>query len=83
MREEGVSARGVFYDLEKSPYKFNYKDLELKFSSRKKLEVFTKKFNDAKIRIDNFIYTFSSFETWRDKMLINTAKDIYKSMRRV
>lgn len=43
MAEPIVSRRGVYYDLEKSPYEFTtpYGDL-FKFSSAKKLEMYTR-----------------------------------------
>lgn len=42
-RNTGVSRYGVYYDLSKSPYEFTtpYGDL-FKFSSRKKLEMYTR-----------------------------------------
>ena len=46
------SRRGVYYDLEKSPYQFQsrYGDI-FKFSSEKKLEIYTR---DIKKEVDRF-----------------------------
>lgn len=41
-----VSRRGVFYNLDKSPYVIHTYGLCLKFSSCKKMEIFTRKYNE-------------------------------------
>lgn len=82
MRDASVSARGVYYDLKKSPYKFVYEGLELKFSSKNKLDVFTKRFNAGKIKIDIFCETYG-LDDWKIDATKNLARDVYKKMRRV
>lgn len=82
MRDASVSARGVYYDLNKSPYKFVYEGLELKFSSKNKLDVFTKRFNVGKIKIDIFCETYG-LNKWKIDATKNLAQDTYKKMRRV
>lgn len=51
-----VSRRGVYYDLEKSPYEFtsSYGDL-FKFRSRKKLDMFTRDIEKEIERFHKFI----------------------------
>lgn len=82
MRDPSISARGVYYDLTKSPYKFHYEGLELVFSSKNKLDVFTKRFNAGKIKIDIFCDTYG-LDEWRIGATKHMALDTYKKMRRV
>ena len=82
LKDPSISARGVYYDLGKSPYKFVYKGLVLKFSSKNKLDVFTKRFNAGKIKIDIFCETYG-LDKWKDEATKNLALDTYKKMRRV
>lgn len=56
MTEPIKSRRGVYYDLTKSPYEFitPYGD-SFKFSSRKKLEIYTRDIEKEVKRIDNLL----------------------------
>lgn len=56
MTEEIVSRRGVYKDLTKSPYKYTnlYGD-SFKFSSKKKLEMFTRDIETELKRLDKCI----------------------------
>lgn len=64
MREKYVSARGVFYDLAKSPYEYiDNNGKVFKFSSLKKLDIFNKKvqerehaWNAEMLRLKNLGY---------------------------
>ena len=56
MADEIVSRRGVYYDLTKSPYEFTspFGDL-FKFSSKKKLEIYTRDIEKELERLDKCI----------------------------
>lgn len=55
-REPIKSVRGVYYDLTKSPYEYltPYGDL-LKFSSQKKLDIYTRDITKEKTRLDKVL----------------------------
>ena len=56
MSEVVKSRRGVYYDLTKSPYEYKtpYGDV-LKFSSKKKLEIYTRDIHGELKRLDSII----------------------------
>jgi hypothetical protein len=56
MAEPIKSRRGVYYDLNQSPYEYNspYGDC-FKFSSAKKLEIYTRDISKELKRIDNLL----------------------------
>lgn len=56
MERPAVSARGVYYDLSLSPYEFTspYGD-SFKFSSAKKLEMYTRDVPNEIKRVDNLV----------------------------
>lgn len=55
MTRPKISRRGVYYDLEKSPYVYEspYGDL-FKFSSQKKLDIYTRDIEKELKRVDAF-----------------------------
>lgn len=56
MAEPSKSRRGVYYDLTKSPYEYQtpYGDL-FKFSSEKKLEIYTRDIPKELARVDKLV----------------------------
>lgn len=78
-----VSSRGVYYDLTKSPYEFTtpYGDL-FKFSSKKKLEIYTRDIVKELKRVDNLLerHEMKDFLPCEIVQLIQRA--VYKSFYR-
>lgn len=68
-----VSARGVYYDLSKSPYEYTspYGD-SFKFSSKKKLEIYTRDIPSEIKRVDALIarHDLGSFVDEKSKELM-------------
>lgn len=57
MAEQYVSRKGVYYDLEKSPYKFTTPyGITYKFSSKKKLEIYRREIVEQLRRVDKFLH---------------------------
>ena len=75
MTEPVKSRRGVYYDLTKSPFEFNspFGDL-FKFSSKKKLDIFTRDIEKELERVDKCIM--------RNDMQTFIPVEIYQLLRR-
>lgn len=75
-----VSRRGVYYDLTKSPYEFKtpHGDL-LKFSSKKKLEIYTR---DVSKELDRLNTIMQRNDLWKfvpDEIKQLLKRAVYKS----
>lgn len=79
MERPVVSARGVYYDLTRSPYEFNspYGDC-FKFSSAKKLEMYTRDIPKELKRVDALIARHGLGDFVND----DCRKLIYRAMYR-
>lgn len=67
MKDTRISERGVYYDLSISPYVYRspYGDI-FKFSSRKKLEVYTRKIEEEKERLESLLFKFKDLnDSWK------------------
>lgn len=77
---ETVSRRGVYYDLTKSPYEYEspFGDL-FKFSSKKKLEIYTRDIEKELARLDKAI-TRNNMESFIPVEIYQLLrKAVYKS----
>lgn len=77
------SRRGVYYDLSKSPYEFisPYGDL-FKFSSQKKLEIYTRDIVKELERIDKLIERFELEDFINAEALLLLYRSVYRSFYR-
>ena len=75
-----VSRRGVYYDLTKSPYEFTspYGDL-FKFSSKKKLEIYTRDIEKELGRLDKCITRNDMQDFVPEEIYQLLRKAVYKS----
>ena len=78
-----VSSRGVYYDLTKSPYEFKtpYGDL-FKFSSKKKLEIYTRDVVKELNRLDNLLVRHDLQDFIPREIIQLIQKAVYKSFYR-
>jgi len=89
-RKPYVSARGVYYDLEHSPYRYTSPSGEcFVFSSQKKLEIFTRDVETLKEKINKMIDKYIDVlgEDWalivRSRTMIKVYKYVYDNMKAV
>ena len=77
------SRRGVYYDLTKSPYEFKtpYGDL-FKFSSQKKLEIYTRDITKELERVDKLIERHELVEFIPEEILQLIYRGVYRSFYR-
>lgn len=75
-----VSRRGVYYDLDKSPYEYvtPYGDL-FKFSSAKKLEIYTRDIDKELARLDKAIARHNLGDFIPDEIKQLLRKAVYTS----
>lgn len=78
-----VSSRGVYYDLTKSPYEFQtpYGDL-FKFSSKKKLEIYTRDIVKELNRLDNLLTRHDLQDFLPCEIIQLIQKAVYQSFYR-
>lgn len=78
-----VSARGVYYDLTKSPYGYEspYGD-SFKFPSQKKLEMFTRDILKEVERIDKALSRNEMAAELPDEIILLIYRSIYRSLYR-
>lgn len=78
-----VSSRGVYYDLTKSPYEFNtpYGDL-FKFSSAKKLEIYTRDVPKELKRLENVLDRHDMKDFLPCEIIQLLQRAVYKSFYR-
>lgn len=77
------SRRGVYYDLSKSPYRFTtpYGDL-FKFSSQKKLDIYTRDIDKELERVDKLIQRFELQDFMSNAALHMLYNSVYRSFYR-
>ena len=77
------SRRGVYYDLEKSPYEFTspYGDI-FKFSSEKKMDIYTRDIDAQLARFDKVIERFQLDQIVMPIMISEIRRAIYQSFYR-
>lgn len=82
MRDTRISARGVYYDLSISPYVYRSPYGEIfKFSSRKKLEMYSRKIAEFKNKLEQHLSFFKDDESsWKDPARDITMKAYYKKL---
>lgn len=78
-----VSARGVYYDLTLSPYEYQtpYGDL-FKFSSKKKLEMYTRDIYREITRVEKVMNRNKLHEHIPDEILNLIYKSVYRAFYR-
>lgn len=78
MTDARVSRRGVYYDLELSPYEYKspYGDL-FKFSSEKRLEIYTRDVVKELRRVDDFFKRNGLEELLPDEIITLTRRSVY------
>lgn len=83
-----VSARGVYYDLEHSPYRYTSPSGEcFVFSSQKKLEIYAREVETLKEKIEKVIakYTDVLGEDWalitKSHTMLKVYKYVYNNMK--
>jgi len=80
MTNPAVSRRGIYYNLEISPYSFTtpYGDI-FKFSSPKKLEIYVRRINELKRKIDKIVNEYEEILGifWKENTLIKLEEEIY------
>lgn len=78
-----VSSRGVYYDLTKSPYEFisPYGDI-FKFSSKKKLEIYTRDIVKEVKRVDAIIMRNGLADYLPDNALTLIYASVYRAFYR-
>ena len=78
-----VSSRGVYYDLTKSPYEFKspYGDL-FKFSSKKKLEIYTRDIEKELKRLENLLQRNDMWDFLPCEIIQLIQKAVYQSFYR-
>jgi hypothetical protein len=78
-----VSSRGVYYDLTKSPYEYKtpYGDL-FKFSSKKKLEIYTRDIVKELKRLDNLLERNEMKNFLPNEIVQLIQRAVYKSFYR-
>ena len=76
-----VSRRGVYYDLTKSPYEYvtPYGDL-FKFSSAKKLEIYTRDIEKELVKVDKSIERNDLKSFIPDNIVEQIKKAVYASL---
>lgn len=80
MQNARVSARGVYYDLNLSPYEYKtpYGDL-FKFSSQKKLDIYTRDVQKELKRVDDLIARHD-LKTWiPDEIVELIRRSVYRA----
>ena len=80
MTEPIKSRRGVYYDLDKSPYEYTtpYGDL-FKFSSKKKLEIYTRDIDKELERVNKFVKRNELERFIPDEIKLLIKRAVYKS----
>lgn len=83
MTEPVRSRRGVYYDLEKSPYRYEspYGDL-FKFSSQKKLDIYTRDISKELDRVRKLIERHDLGEFIPDEIVGLIQRAVYKAFYR-
>lgn len=78
-----VSRRGVYYDLKKSPYEYKtpYGDL-LKFSSKKKLEIYSRDIPKQIKRLDDLIVRYELEEFIPKEIYTLLVRGVHQSFYR-
>ena len=89
-RKPYVSARGVYYDLEHSPYRYTSPSGEcFVFSSQKKLEMYTRDVEILKENIEKVVKKYIDVlgEDWaliaRNHTMLKVYKHVYNNMKAV
>ena len=89
-RKPYVSARGVYYELEHSPYRYTSPSGEcFVFSSQKKLDIYTRELNELKEKINKVIEKYKPVlgDDWaeiaRSHTMLKVYKYVYNNMRMV
>lgn len=79
-RDVKISSRGVYYDLTISPYEFKspYGDI-FKFSSRKKLEIYTRDIVKEIKRVDDLIARYDLDKIIPSEIIDLIKRAVYKS----
>lgn len=79
--EKKVSRRGVYYDLTISPYEFKspYGDI-FKFSSEKKLQIYTRDIEKELSRYESFINRNGLFKLIPHEIKQLLVRAVYKSL---
>lgn len=76
-----VSRKGVYYDLLISPYRFEspYGDI-FKFSSQKKLDIYTRKVEELKIKLIKLVNKFPRElnGNWKSLTLQIIEREVYR-----
>lgn len=80
MKRAKISRRGVYYDLEKSPYVYEspYGDL-FKFSSGKKLEIYTRDISKELNRVDVLFERHDLKRFIPDEIIDLVKRAVYRS----
>lgn len=80
MTRAKISRRGVYYDLEKSPYVYEspYGDL-FKFSSAKKLEIYTRDISKELKRVDALFDRYGLGKLIPDEIIDLVKRAVYRS----
>lgn len=80
MTSPKISRRGVYYDLTDSPYVFKnaYGDL-FKFSSQKKLDIYTRDIEKELKRVDDLFKRHDLFENIPDEIIDLVKRAVYRS----
>lgn len=83
MSDNKVSRRGVYYDLSISPYEYNtpYGDV-FKFSSQKKLEIYTRDIVKEVERMEKVIERFDLANFLPFEIITLIFKSVYRSFYR-
>ncbi len=83
MREETVSRRGVYYDLNKSPYEYltPYGGL-FKFRSKKRLSMYIREIEKETMRADAFLFRNNMCEFVSEPALKAIYKAVYLAVYR-
>jgi len=80
MTKPGVSRRGIYYNLEISPYSFTTPCGDIfKFSSPKKLEIYVRRLNELNRKIDKIVNEYEEILGifWKENTLIKLEEEIY------
>ena len=80
MTKPGVSRRGIYYNLEISPYSFTTPCGDIfKFSSPKKLEIYVRRLNELNRKIVKLVNEHEGIlgSYWRENTLIGLEEGIY------
>ena len=80
MTKPGVSRRGIYYNLEISPYSFTTPCGDIfKFSSPKKLEIYVRRLNELNRKRDKIVNEYEEILGifWKENTLIKLEEEIY------